>query len=85
MSTVPLLFHILAALALIGVVLIQRNEGGRLGIGGGGGGMSDFMTGPSGEWGNGRGRAVSRPERLYNISVVPTLFGMNASGIARAS
>jgi preprotein translocase subunit SecG len=37
--------HILITVALIGVILIQRSEGGGLGIGGGGGGMSGFMTG----------------------------------------
>ncbi|HYZ41605.1 MAG TPA: preprotein translocase subunit SecG [Stellaceae bacterium] len=35
--------HILIAFALIGVVLLQKSEGGALGIGGGG--MSGFMTG----------------------------------------
>src|SRR6187455_2681812 len=44
MSTVLLLIHIMVALALIAVVLLQRSEGGALGIGGGGGG---FMTGRS--------------------------------------
>ncbi len=43
MSTVLLIIHIMIALALIGVVLLQRSEGGALGIGGGGGG--GFMTG----------------------------------------
>ena len=42
MATILLIIHILIALALIGVVLLQRSEGGALGIGGGGGG---FMTG----------------------------------------
>src|SRR5215510_12664691 len=42
MTTVLLVSHIMIALALIGVVLLQRSEGGALGIGGGGGG---FMTG----------------------------------------
>ena len=37
--------HILIALALIGVVLLQKSEGGALGMGGGG--MSGFMTGRS--------------------------------------
>lgn len=41
MATVILIIHIMLALALIGVVLLQRSEGGALGIGGGGG----FMTG----------------------------------------
>ncbi len=46
MIAVLLAFHVLFALALIGVVLLQRSEGGALGIGGGGGGggMSGFMT-----------------------------------------
>jgi len=38
------------ALGLVGLVLMQRSEGGALGIGGGGGGgggMSGFMTGRS--------------------------------------
>jgi preprotein translocase subunit SecG len=43
MATVLLIIHTLLALALIGVVLLQRSEGGALGIGGGGGG--GFMTG----------------------------------------
>jgi preprotein translocase subunit SecG len=44
MATVLLIVHIMIALALIGVVLLQRSEGGALGIGGGGGG-GGFMTG----------------------------------------
>ena len=43
MATVLLIIHIMIALTLIGVVLLQRSEGGALGIGGGGGG--GFMTG----------------------------------------
>jgi preprotein translocase subunit SecG len=37
--------HILVAVALVGVVLLQKSEGGALGMGGGG--MSGFMTGRS--------------------------------------
>src|SRR5712692_11476632 len=37
--------HILIALALVGVVMLQKSEGGALGMGGGG--MSGFMTGRS--------------------------------------
>src|SRR5512147_2260257 len=43
MSTVLLLIHVMVAVALVGVILLQRSEGGALGIGGGGG----FMTGRS--------------------------------------
>jgi len=41
MTTVLLILHLMIAAALVGVVLLQRSEGGALGIGGGGG----FMTG----------------------------------------
>ena len=40
MQTVILVIHLLLAVALVGVVLLQRSEGGGLGIGGGGGLMS---------------------------------------------
>jgi preprotein translocase subunit SecG len=39
--------HILIAIALVGVVLLQKSEGGALGSIGGGAGMSGFMTGRS--------------------------------------
>jgi len=48
MLTVLLVVHVLVTIALIGIVLIQKSEGGALGIGGGGGGgggMGGFMTG----------------------------------------
>src|SRR5918998_3521422 len=44
MQTVIIVIHLLIVLALIGVVLLRRSEGG-LGLGGGGGGVSGFMTG----------------------------------------
>ena len=46
MQNVILVIHLLLAIGLVGVVLLQRSEGGGLGIGGsGGGGMGGFMTG----------------------------------------
>ena len=42
MTTILLTIHIIIALALVGTVLLQRNEGGGLGIGGSSGG--GFMT-----------------------------------------
>lgn len=47
MSTVLLVVHLLLAIALVGAVLLQRSEGGGLGIGGSssGGGMGGLMTG----------------------------------------
>ena len=40
MQNVVLIVHLLLALSLIGVVLMQRSEGGGLGMGGGGNAMS---------------------------------------------
>jgi len=46
MQTVLIIIHLVIVLALIGVVLLQRSEGGGMGLGGsGGGGVSGFMTG----------------------------------------
>jgi preprotein translocase subunit SecG len=45
MGTILLIVHLLIALALVGVILLQRSEGGALGIGGGG--FGGLMTGRS--------------------------------------
>ncbi len=44
MTTVLLVLHLFVTLALIGLVLLQRSEGGGLGIGSSGG-MGSFMGG----------------------------------------
>lgn len=41
MQSVLIVFHLLVVIALVASVLLQRSEGGALGVGGGGG----FMTG----------------------------------------
>jgi preprotein translocase subunit SecG len=46
MITVVLVVHLLLAVTLVGVVLLQKSDGGALGSIGGGG-MSGFMTGRS--------------------------------------
>src|SRR5258708_21345822 len=46
MAPIVLVIHLLLAVAMMGVVLIQKSEGGGLGMSGGGG-MSGFMTGRS--------------------------------------
>ncbi|MEP0070330.1 preprotein translocase subunit SecG [Pyruvatibacter sp.] len=43
MENILLVIHTLVAVALVGVVLLQRSEGGALGIGGGGGGAGGGM------------------------------------------
>ena len=46
MTTVILVIHLILAIAMVGAILLQRSEGGGLGIGGGsGGGMGGFMSG----------------------------------------
>jgi preprotein translocase subunit SecG len=46
MTTVLIVIHLIVVLALVAVVLLQRSEGGGLGLGGGsGGGVSGFLTG----------------------------------------
>lgn len=42
METIVLVIHLILAVSIIGLVLIQRSSGGGLGIGGGG--MGDFAT-----------------------------------------
>lgn len=46
MLTIITVIHVLIAIAMVGVILMQRSEGGALGIGGGsGGGMGGIMSG----------------------------------------
>ena len=45
MTNIILTIHLFLAVALVIAVLLQRSEGGALGIGGGGGGGGGFMTG----------------------------------------
>jgi preprotein translocase subunit SecG len=50
MENVVLIIHLILALAIIGLVLLQRSEGGGLGIGGGSGGLGAFAS--AGQTGN---------------------------------
>jgi len=45
MSTVLLVILLILSVIMTGLILIQRSEGGALGIGGGGGGGGGFMSG----------------------------------------
>ena len=44
MGTVLIVIHLMVVVAMIGMVLLQRSEGGALGMGGGGGGGGGFMS-----------------------------------------
>ena len=65
MQTVLLIVHLLIALALIGAVLLQRSEGGALGIGGGGGGGSLFSS-------RGVGNALTRTTAMLAAAFTVT-------------
>ena len=58
MQTILITFHLIIVVALVGVVLLQRSEGGALGIGGGG-----LMTG------RGQANALTRA-----TAILGTLF-----------
>jgi len=47
METVILIIHLMLAVGMVGAILMQRSEGGALGMGGGGGSgsMGGFMSG----------------------------------------
>ena len=46
MQQILIVVHLVIVLALVGVILLQRSDSGALsGLGGGGGGLSGFMTG----------------------------------------
>jgi preprotein translocase subunit SecG len=45
MQNVLIVIHLIIVLALVAVVLLQRSEGGGLGLGGGSSGVSGFLTG----------------------------------------
>ena len=67
MSTVLLSIHIMVAVALVGVILLQRSEGGALGIGGGGG----FMTGRS------AGNALTKTTAILAASFFATSLALS--------
>jgi preprotein translocase subunit SecG len=70
MQTVIIVVHLFIVLALIGVVLLQRSEGG-LGLGGGGGGGGGFMTG------RGQANALTRA-----TAILASLFFVTSLALA---
>lgn len=71
MTTVLLVTHIIIAIAMVGIILIQKNEGGGLGIGSGGGTMGGLMSA--------RGTA----NLLTHVTaVLATLFFLSTLGLA---
>ena len=70
MQEVLLVVHLLVALGLIGVVLLQRSEGGALGIGGGGGGGGNLFSA------RGVGNALTRTTAYLAVAFFATSIGL---------
>jgi preprotein translocase subunit SecG len=68
MLNVLLVIHLLIAVALVGVILLQRSEGGALGIGGGGGGLMS---------GRAAGNLLTR-----STAILAALFFLTSLGLA---
>jgi preprotein translocase subunit SecG len=82
MTTVLLLIHLFVTIALIGVVLIQRSEGGGLGIGTSQG-MGSFMTG------RGTANLLTRTTAIlgaafFVLSMTLALMNRGTAGIGRS-
>lgn len=70
METVLITIHLMVVLALIGAILLQRSEGGALGIGGGGGGGGGFMSA------RGAGDLLTRTTAILAVAFFATSIGL---------
>ena len=82
MTTVLLIVHLFVTLALIGVVLIQRSEGGGLGIGTSQG-MGSFMSG------RGTANLLTRTTAIlagifFALSLTLALLNKGTTGVGRS-
>lgn len=77
MIEVILVIHLLISLALIGCVLLQRSEGGALGIGGGGGGGGSLFSS------RGVGNVLTRTTAMLAVAFFVTSISL--SMMARGS
>ena len=66
MTSVLLVIHVIIAVALVAVILLQRSEGGALGIGGGGGFMSA----------RGAGNALTRATAILATFFLASCLGL---------
>ena len=76
MQNVVLIIHLLLAVTLIGLVLLQRSEGGGLGIGGGGGGA---VTGRA------AGSAMTKLTWILAIAFICTSLGLTIIQVQKSS
>lgn len=78
MQTVLIVIHLMVVVALVGVVLLQRSEGGALGIGGGGSG--NFMSA------RGAANALTRTTAILAAAFFATSIGLGIlSGVDGSS
>lgn len=70
MQEVLLIVHLIVALGLIGVVLLQRSEGGALGIGSGGGGAGNLFSA------RGVGNALTRTTAYLAVAFFATSIAL---------
>lgn len=73
MENILLVIHLLIAIALVAVVLMQRSEGGALGIGGGGGGGSG---GPGMFSARGAANALTRTTAILAAAFMSTSLAL---------
>ncbi|MCA3556154.1 preprotein translocase subunit SecG [Aestuariivirga sp.] len=79
METVILVIHLVVALSLTGVVLLQRSEGGALGIGGGGGSGGNLFTA------RGAGNALTRTTAWLAVAFFSTSIALTVIATHRVS
>ena len=70
MQAVLLVVHLLIALALIGLILLQRSEGGALGIGGGGNSGGSIFSA------RGVGNTLTRATAILAVAFFATSIGL---------
>ena len=78
MQTVLLVAHLIIALGLIGVVLLQRSEGGALGIGSGGGGGGNLFSA------RGVGNALTRTTAYLAVAFFATSITLTVLATRRS-
>ncbi|WP_421695042.1 preprotein translocase subunit SecG [Aestuariivirga sp.] len=79
METVILVIHLIIAVSLIAVVMLQRSEGGALGIGGGGGGSGNLFTA------RGVGNALTRTTAYLAVGFFCTSIALTVIATHRGS
>ncbi len=75
MGTILIVIHVMIAIAMIGVILLQRSEGGGLGIGGGSGSMGGLMSG------RGTQNLLTRSTAVLAVCFMLTSLGLSLLAI----